>query len=404
MASFSGPEIANDGLVFYYDMANVKKSWKGKPTVNDLSNPDFGSGTTGWVLSSRGTSTHNDVFTVKEEDGIPYLNIHWERHTGTGNSWANIRNSVRYTSAIEYTYSGQFRLNYITGSNPQIRHSAVTNDYWTPGKPVRNISAADIGKGWQDFSLTRTFLSTYTRTSDQVQFNLSGVFEIYSGSQPNTGDVVDFDIRLIQVENNSFASPFVNGTRSNTEAIRDLSGLGSTITPANLSYTSNNTFEFDGTNNYLDLPNSIGYTTQVSAFAWFRHKGTPSGNYHIVCGGQELEISIHTDGYLRTGVQTSGGRFVSNHGTGLVDGNWHHVGFTYDGSTKTAYIDGEPVGTYSVTGTLTNSFANRRIGRFGSSTSYYLNGDLDVYMVYDRPLSPSEVKNNFESKRERYGL
>ena len=101
---------------------------------------------------------------------------------------------------------------------------------------------------------------------------------------------------------------------------------------------------------------------------------------------------------------TSGGRFVSNHGTGLVDGNWHHVGFTYDGSTKTAYIDGEPVGTYSVTGTLTNSFANRRIGRFGSSTSYYLNGDLDVYMVYDRPLSPSEVKNNFESKRERYGL
>ena len=39
MSAYSGPEIANDGLVFAYDMGNPQKSWKGAPTTNLLSQP-----------------------------------------------------------------------------------------------------------------------------------------------------------------------------------------------------------------------------------------------------------------------------------------------------------------------------------------------------------------------------
>jgi len=91
------------------------------------------------------------------------------------------------------------------------------------------------------------------------------------------------------------------------------------VFPLPIYGTKDNYLEFTGTQ-YLDLPNDLGYTTELSAFAWFRHKGTPTGNYHVIFGGQELEISIHSTAYLRVGLTTSNGRFVSNHGSGLNDG------------------------------------------------------------------------------------
>lgn len=146
---------------------------------------------------------------------------------------------------------------------------------------------------------------------------------------------------------------------------------------------------FDGTD-YITLPNDIGYSDQVSAFSWFKQDGPPPSGYHIVLGKRELEISIHSSGYLRTGVTTDI-RYVSNHGTGLTDGSWHHVGFTFDGSTKRAYIDGTEVGALAVpTGTLVSSFSDRTIGHFPSET-HYLNGSLADARIYDRALSANEV-------------
>ena len=164
-----------------------------------------------------------------------------------------------------------------------------------------------------------------------------------------------------------------------------------------------NYLEFDGTDDYIELPNSLGYNDQFSAFAWFKSSGSPAGGYHIIFGGQELEISIPTSGQLRTGVYTNT-RFVSNHGSGLVDGNWHYVGFTFSGTTKTSYIDGVSVGTQSTTGTLTSSFSNRTMGRFGSSNTYYLNGEISIAQIYKKSLSPSEVQQNFNATRSRFGI
>ena len=156
----------------------------------------------------------------------------------------------------------------------------------------------------------------------------------------------------------------------------------------------NKSLYFDN-NDYLTLPNSLGYTNQVTAFAWFKSNGTPAGNYHIVMGGQELEISIPTNGQIRTGVYTNT-RYVSNHGSGLVDGQWHHIGFTFDGSTKKSYIDGRFVGQQTgISGTLVSSFAGRRIGQFGTNATYFLNGYLDEVKIFDYALSDDEIKREY---------
>ncbi|MBN1386796.1 LamG domain-containing protein [Candidatus Woesearchaeota archaeon] len=186
--------------------------------------------------------------------------------------------------------------------------------------------------------------------------------------------------------------PFEGG--SNSTWTKDYSGFGNygnvtgAIWNATGGHDSKGAYHFN--NDHIDLPNNLDYTSQFSAFAWFKAAGTPIGGYHIIFGGQELEMDVTTAGVLRTGLYTNA-RYVSNHGLGLADGNWHHIGFTFNGSNKRSYIDGQDVGNLSVEGTLTYSFANRKIGRFGSSTGYYLNGSVDDLLIYNYSLSDQQV-------------
>jgi hypothetical protein len=217
----------------------------------------------------------------------------------------------------------------------------------------------------------------------------------------SNGGIIDFHSPMLE---KGEASPFVDGTRSSTNSLIDLKRT-TDIDVSNVSFDSTGQPTFDGTDDYISLPNKLGYpTNSVSVFAWFKINGSPTGGYHIICGTSNLEMSIHSSAtYLRNGVETTNGRFVSNNGSQtLNDGNYHHYGFTFDGSTKTAYIDGVVVGTQSVTGTLTTSFSTRRVGAYGGS--YFANGDLPVYKVYNKVLTPEEAKQSYNVYKNRFDI
>jgi len=162
-------------------------------------------------------------------------------------------------------------------------------------------------------------------------------------------------------------------------------------------------WDFDGVDDKITLPNDLGYSaTSVSVFAWYKINGTPANGYHIICGDVNLEMSIHSSAtYLRNGIGTTNGRFVSNDGNQtLNDGNYHYYGFTFDGSTKRAYIDGVVVGTQSVTGTLTTSFGGRKLGAFGGG--YQANGNMASYLVWNKVLTASEIQQNYNANINRF--
>lgn len=146
--------------------------------------------------------------------------------------------------------------------------------------------------------------------------------------------------------------------------------------------------------NGVDSKISISYINPVketSVMAWFKRTGIPAGDYHIITGGSSVEISIYDpSGQIRTGVNTdSQGRRVFNSGSGLVDGNWHHVAMTYDGENLRSYIDGSITATNPVSGNLTGRAAE--IGRYLSNT-YVTNGYIDDVRIYGRALSSEEIK------------
>lgn len=183
-------------------------------TTNIVKNGDFSEGTSNWSISTTNNSTWNNYANVKYEGSTPYLNIHWERLEGSGNAWNTLKNyeSTYNISGNPISLSCYVRLNQYNRVGAQIRHSATDNDYWTSGRKGWDISTnGKIGE-WVKVDMVRTFESSYTNNDGSI-VPLSARFELYSDSMSKAGDMIDFDIKLIQIESKPFSTSFVNGER-----------------------------------------------------------------------------------------------------------------------------------------------------------------------------------------------
>ena len=178
-------------------------------TTNIMPNGDFSNGTTSWSIVSGGDPMNN-TYSVREESGKKYLHVHWERISGSGNTWPFIKGTTRYTTPGTYTLSCEVRINGQSGDTAEVRHAAIDNDYGTDGRIAWGFGGKQLGV-WHKVVLTRTFNATHVIGG--VTKDLSASFELYSGSLDVIGEYVDFDIREIQIEQKSFKTSFVNGTR-----------------------------------------------------------------------------------------------------------------------------------------------------------------------------------------------
>jgi len=93
----------------------------------------------------------------------------------------------------------------------------------------------------------------------------------------------------------------------------------------------------------------------------------------------------------------------------ITPGAWTFTGFTYDGKVMTTYIDGKPVRQVDYTGGLgptaaTPPAADSETGNFDlfwgawrGQPAYSLTGNVDDTVIYNRALTPDEVKALFDA-------
>ncbi|HEX2750159.1 MAG TPA: LamG-like jellyroll fold domain-containing protein, partial [Verrucomicrobiales bacterium] len=79
-----------------------------------------------------------------------------------------------------------------------------------------------------------------------------------------------------------------------------------------------------------------------------------------------------------------------NLSTNFLDGNWHHVATTYDGTTRKIYLDGVQVQS-DTPGANGATAANFRIGL--TYNAEYFSGTLDEVYIYNNALSAAEVQS-----------
>lgn len=175
-------------------------------------------------------------------------------------------------------------------------------------------------------------------------------------------------------------------------------------------------FNYDGTTEYVDTNQSLG-SESFSVGAWF--KTSAAGIKMIICkettGGWPWNYRIWlNDGTIIGDIAqpSSANVSISSVLTNYNNGNWHQVFFTRNDSDLFLYVNGSQVKT--VSDTLTGTIINAQEVWFGKSAftagganpagSYQYMGDLGELFVYDAVLNSSQILQNYNATKSKYGL
>lgn len=379
MSVYAGPEFNESGLIYYHDMNN-KKSYAGAPTTNHVPSAD----------TMPGWSTYG---------GTP---VAFQTEFGTTGyrltnapSWNGIYRTVTLPSTGTYTFSTWIR--YLGGS-PNNNGGTVYISGWGGGDTNTAVNKNIIGQ-WQ--RVTRTL----TVTTTSMTFYIIS----FGGTNDGNSDRSSWEITMPQVEAGSVATTFVNGTRSSTQVLRDLTGRN-TITATSLTYNANNTFSFNGSSNFMNCGNSSSLaaltgTTSVTVEAWINLSGYGSSGYGVIAhkGANWAFLMENPSNTMRIrfGLSVSGDVACSDSATHALN-TWYHFVGTYDGSNMRFYRNGTLTNTVAASGTLGGSGSDMIIGSYGGA--YFSQGQIPMLKVYNRTLSAAEVFSNFTASRLRYGI
>ena len=185
----------------------------------------------------------------------------------------------------------------------------------------------------------------------------------------------------------------------------DAGNMGST----NYSTSDGGYFNFDGTNEYVDVSGSTT-VSDATFLAWIRlddlsqtiNTGIIFSRSDTATTGMNLYATAEQVGYhwndAANTYQWSSGLTVPNQ-------EWCMVALTVTSSVATAYLF-RSSGTTSATNTVTHGSTTLDAIRVGADeeADRYLDGSISVATVYNRALSLSELGTNFDAFKGRYGF
>ena len=211
----------------------------------------------------------------------------------------------------------------------------------------------------------------------------------------------------------------------------DLSGNGNNGTLTNgPTFNSGNggSIVFDGVNDYVAMTNnsfnySPGSTGEVSVESWFNLTGAfgTFGAENITALGVVIGQGIFngTNGYglgiqrIGTGpylcvFQVRNGSTSVSAGGDIILNTWTHVIGTFTRNNfSRIYINGTLIQSISNTSlnnlSITPNINDAALGR-GGGGGWLIGGQIPVGRIYNRALSATEVLQNYNATRARFGL
>jgi hypothetical protein len=395
-----GATVVKDSLVFAYDMGS-KQSWKGKPTTNTWYNDSYNytNGATFSVVTNYPSTKGLPV----EAQGLKVIKL-------TANTPGTLGQCIPWRSGVD-----------------QVNGGVYCHSVWAY---LESGTQVTVGQHWNPWDYGS---SQYIEKGKWVR-----IFDPVTNSANNYGNIANAYrtdgvayFTAPQYELGADMSPFVLGTRSNTESVIDWAGKNN-IAPVDLIYTSDNKFIFNGLGetdgsplgSYIPIPTSVSTTNPstkpngVTYDFWIKaDTDAPDRMGLIVGSGTINHIEIYSTGkYFRTEAVTQNGySFGSGGFPNSCRGVWSHFAIVFANNETNRpvrwYQNGELFYTHSNMGSGTDVnqyFQPSRLGSATGSGSYLyapsFKGEFPVFKSYDKALTTQEVKQNFEALRGRFGI
>ena len=423
MGIHRGPNTVKDGLTFGYDTgygvadnSTATRFYPGKPATNLITSglPGyFGSGgETLYQKTLNGFTSNSGVFQrnfVNNPNTGNNAGLYKNFNTAALNSSTGyIQVSFDFYMITPYVRSGQAG----TGLNGYLRVQSTDGTFDNYGWDSRysngsgddwNNNSAYVGQ-WQKVSL---FVDL---RDDKTPSAINAMYIYVDFATQGEGIYTNF---IITEHATIPVSPvlYTETSRSSTASLIDLKKT-TDIDVSNVSFDSTGQPTFDNTDDRITMPNSsvFNHTSELSIEAWVKFVGN-NNDFIFEKGNVNTQYSLFSHGsdiVFRTWhAGDSGYQSLAPSKTtaGITNGQWHHIVGSWDGSTKRIYVDGVDKASVSKSGALTTTSNGAAIGSFGGTSSgYYFGGDIAIVKIYDKGLSATEIKQNFNAYKNRFDI
>jgi len=200
----------------------------------------------------------------------------------------------------------------------------------------------------------------------------------------------------------------------------DLSGNSNTGTlTGSPTYTSTSpkNFSFNGSNQYVNIPNatSLNPTTSMTLACWVNFTSFTT-NANMINKGYtsvsppyiQYQLYMGDGGAVATSkprmVLALGSAYEVDYTSNLSLSTWYYIVGTWDGSNMKIYVNGTAgTNTTATSGTCTAYNTPVSIGRWATQNSQYLNGKISDAEIYNYALTASQITANFNYSKSIYG-
>ena len=402
------PKIVTNGLTFACDMTNIEKSYRGAPTTNMLDTSmsiynNVPAHVTATLVSTteyyRGAVVWRLTLTPTTATGVSYL-------TAGNNPGIGVVTSGGGGLANRYTGHGIFYKSTVPMHSVPLFTNYSNIGGWGAGS-LGSDRSVPMGGGWSRGEVI--WFNTVTATDGKY-------WAINPATATLNVPIVIFWAGPFKEDRNdsTHVASYTTGTRSNTQAILDLT-RGTTITTTGLTY-SNNKIIIPNTNGaYFDVSPPTNFKTGTQDFTiscWLKQL---DNGVHVITEARDSStlqgylfgLNVPSAGYMTFFLNKSSGQVPYYTAVGTLPvGNIQNIVAVVKRSNSTVEFYANGVLFDTITGIHADSISGTgdmyRVGHDrGGATA---NIEIYSYMHHNRALTAAEVQQNFNALRGRYGI
>jgi hypothetical protein len=327
--------------------------------------------------------------------------------TGNGSSAVEIFSQNSFTSILgNWAYLVMVRQNgatnnghfYVNGVYEPLASSATVLNVNTATNMTLGNTADSYGSYFTRGNFANAKIYNRALSPSEVQQNYQATKDKFQGQQIVTNGLV---LNLDAADKDSYPGTGTTWT--------DLSGNGNNGTLLNgVAFNANKNggvMYFDDTDDTVSIGNSslFSITNAMTVFAWVNPSST--SGWDGIFGGS-ISGFVHFQLYLGTiniYIYGPNASYSNNDSYNVPANAWISVGFTYDGTTLKVYVNGSQLATTIPGSGNVSSNSDVRVG-WAYDTSRVFGGFIGTTQVYNRALSATEIAQNYNATKGRFGL